>query len=467
MLTVDARGDACPLPVVKAKKAIAELNGAGEVEVLVDNEIAVQNLTKMAQQKGYRSAAEKLAEREYRVLFTVGEPAAEEEEAPVCTPDARTDTVVVIASDKMGEGAEELGKTLLKAFIFSLTQQDKLPKTILLYNGGAHLTCEGSPMLDDLKALEAEGYTAPMEGLTDRIWRQAHQRWFGVPGAPARYYAPFISPPENRVLIKKKMAELDPAANPGAPVIPQLLAKDGALAAWMIGELRKMGYTEVNLNFGCPSGTVTTKGKGAGMLRDLSKLEVFLDEVFSQAEGPISVKTRLGVTSPEEFEAILDLYDRCPICELTIHPRVMRQLYRGEADRAAFAKYLPHCKMPVCYNGDITTPAQLKALEAEFPNLSGIMVGRGIIADPALLRQAVGGAPASKEELRGYLDELYHGYTEAFGMASCAVSRMKAHWHYLIQRFEGSEAFEKQLRKAREGWEYEVVVNQLFTLPLL
>ena len=141
MRKVDARGDACPLPVVKAKKAIAELNGAGEVEVLVDNEIAVQNLTKMAQQKGYRSAAEKLAEREYRVLFTVGEPAAEEEEAPACAPDARTDTVVVLASDKMGEGAEELGKTLLKAFVFSLTQQDKLPKTILFYNGGAHLTC--------------------------------------------------------------------------------------------------------------------------------------------------------------------------------------------------------------------------------------------------------------------------------------------------------------------------------------
>ena len=157
MLKVDARGDACPLPVVKAKKAISELKGAGEVEVLVDNEIAVQNLTKMAQQKGYQYSAEKLAEREYRVLFTVGEPAAEEEEAPACAPDARTDTVVVIASDKMGEGAEELGKTLLKAFIFSLTQQDKLPKTILFYNGGAALTCEGSAMLEDLKALEAQG----------------------------------------------------------------------------------------------------------------------------------------------------------------------------------------------------------------------------------------------------------------------------------------------------------------------
>ena len=93
-------------------------------------------------------------------------------------------------------------------------------------------------------------------------------------------------------------------------------------------------------------------------------------------------------------------------------------------------------------------------------------LGRGLIADPALLRQAVGGAPASKEELRGYLDELYHGYTALFGASSCAVSRMKAHWHYLIYRFEGSEALEKQLRKAREGWEYEVVVNQIFTLPL-
>ena len=151
ILNVDARGDACPLPVVKAKKAIAALNGAGEVEVLVDNEIAVQNLTKMAQQKGYGSSAEKLAEREYRVRFTVGDASTAAEEPAVCTPDARTDTVVAIAADTMGEGAEELGKTLLKAFVFSLTQQEKLPKTILFYNGGAHLTCEGSPML------EAEG----------------------------------------------------------------------------------------------------------------------------------------------------------------------------------------------------------------------------------------------------------------------------------------------------------------------
>ena len=165
MLKVDARGDACPLPVVKAKKAISELKGAGEVEVLVDNEIAVQNLTKMAQQKGYQYSAEKLAEQEYRVRFTIKDtpaaetavPGEEKQQAETCIPDARTDTVVVIASDKMGEGAEELGKTLLKAFVFALTQQDKLPKTVLFYNGGASLTCEGSPMLEDLKTLESEG----------------------------------------------------------------------------------------------------------------------------------------------------------------------------------------------------------------------------------------------------------------------------------------------------------------------
>ena len=305
-------------------------------------------------------------------------------------------------------------------------------------------------------------YAAPMEGLTDGIWRQAHQRWFGAPEAPVRYYAPFLSPPENRVLIKKKMAELEPAANPGVQVIPQLLAKDGELAAWMIGELRRMGYTEVNLNFGCPSGTVTAKGKGSGMLRDLQKLDAFLDAVFSQAGGPVSVKTRLGVARAEEFGEILNVYNKYPLCELTIHPRVMKQLYRGQADREAFAACLPACTAPVCYNGDVTTVDDLRALEAAFPELSGIMVGRGLIADPALLRKAVGGPAASREELRGYHDELYHGYTEAFGMASCAVSRMKAHWFYLIHLFDGADALEKPLRKAREGWEYETVVNQIF-----
>ena len=206
-------------------------------------------------------------------------------------------------------------------------------------------------------------------------------------------------------------------------------------------------------------------GEGVRVSVDPAKLDAFLAAVFANAEGPISVKTRLGVEKPEEFAAILDIYNRYPICELTIHPRVMRQLYRGQADRAAFAAALPGCRMPVCYNGDVTTAADLHTLEAQYPQLSGIMVGRGIIADPALFRKARGGAPAAREELRGYLDDLYHGYSELFGSAGCAVSRMKGHWFYLIHKFEGAEKLEKQLRKVREPWEYEVVVNQIFTLP--
>ena len=145
----------------------------------------------------------------------------------------------------------------------------------------------------------------------------------------------------------------------------------------------------------------------------------------------------------------------------------MRQLYRGQADREAFAAALPQCKLPVCYNGDITTTGQLHALEAEFPTLSGIMIGRGIIADPALFRKALGGPAATKAELRGYLNDLYHGYTELFGSAGCAISRMKGHWFYLVHCFADSEKLEKQLKKLREPWEYETVVNQIFTLPLI
>ena len=306
-------------------------------------------------------------------------------------------------------------------------------------------------------------YAAPMEGLTDRVWRQAHQRWFG--GAD-RYYAPFLSPPENRVPVKKKMAELERAANPGAPVVPQLLGRDGSCAAWMVGVLRQMGYSEVNLNFGCPSGTVTAKGKGAGMLRDLDGLDRFLYTVFDEAGGPISVKTRIGVERPEEFGPILEVYNRYPLAELIIHPRVMRQLYRGEADRDAFAAALPACRAPVCYNGDITSPAGFAALGSRWPGLSGLMAGRGLIADPALLRRARGGAPASKEELRGYFAELYAGYAAAFGSPQAAISRMKAYWHEAIGLFEGADRLAKQLKKLRDPWEYEVTVGQIFALPL-
>ena len=156
---VNAMGDVCPVPLVKAKNAIAELAGSGKVEVLVDNEIAVQNLEKMAQQKGYGFLVKEEKEKEYHVELTVSEKeAAETEEETVClVPAAKKTKLVVLSNDHMGEGAEELGKILMKSFLYALTQQDELPDTILCYNGGAKLTCEGSESLEDLKDLAERG----------------------------------------------------------------------------------------------------------------------------------------------------------------------------------------------------------------------------------------------------------------------------------------------------------------------
>lgn len=163
MIQVNALGDACPIPVVKTKNAIKELGGSGVVETLVDNEIAVQNLTKMANQKGYRVSSKKLSDRQYQVTMEIGENAADKQTVPTkaesetCIPDARENTVVVIASATMGEGDPELGRLLMKGYLYALTQLDNLPKTLLFYNGGAALTCEGSASLEDLKSLEAQG----------------------------------------------------------------------------------------------------------------------------------------------------------------------------------------------------------------------------------------------------------------------------------------------------------------------
>ena len=163
MIQVNALGDACPIPVVKTKNAIKELGGSGVVETLVDNEIAVQNLTKMANQKGYKVSSKKLSDRQYQVTMEIGENAADKQTVPTaaeqetCIPDARENTVVVIASATMGEGDPELGRLLMKGYLYALTQLDTLPKTLLFYNGGAALTCEGSASLEDLKSLEAQG----------------------------------------------------------------------------------------------------------------------------------------------------------------------------------------------------------------------------------------------------------------------------------------------------------------------
>ena len=157
---VNALGDACPIPVVKTIKALAALGGAGTIETLVDNEVAVENLKRLASEKGCGVSVEKAAEKEWHVTFDVPEglsvDAGEADDAQCLVP-AKKNLVIQVSSDAMGAGSDELGRNLMQAFIYAVTQQDDLPATMLFYNGGAHLTCEGSPALDDLKALAEQG----------------------------------------------------------------------------------------------------------------------------------------------------------------------------------------------------------------------------------------------------------------------------------------------------------------------
>lgn len=302
-------------------------------------------------------------------------------------------------------------------------------------------------------------YFAPMEGLTDSIFRRLHHKYF--PGVD-RYYTPFFSPTVHRALTPKEARELPVADALDAPVIPQILTKIPEDFNWFAGQCRDLGYEEVNLNLGCPSGTVTAKGKGSGMLRDLDALDRFLEDIFSRQPTHISVKTRIGFTSAEEFPALLDIFNRYPVRELTIHPRVRSQLYSGKPDMDAFTYAVEHSKNPLCYNGDLKLLSEIDFFRQSFPRVEAVMIGRGLLADPGMV------APCGTNiaVLEAFYEELLEEYLAAFGGSRNAMFRLKEHWGLLIHRFEGSEKLGKRLRKATDLGEYKAITQEIFhTLP--
>ena len=305
---------------------------------------------------------------------------------------------------------------------------------------------------------------APLEGVTGRFFRQAHNRWFG---GIDRYYAPFLSPTQTHCFGKKELDQVLPEHNQGIHLVPQLLTRNAEDFLWAAGVLAAMGYKEVNLNLGCPSGTVVAKGKGSGLLARYEELTVFLEEIFTRCPIDISVKTRLGLVDPEEFRPLLDLFNRFPIKELTIHPRVQKDMYRLPVRRDVFAAAYPHCTMPVCYNGDLNTAADCLSVQRQFPALESIMLGRGLIGDPALARKLKGGAPADLNTLRAFHDALYESYCDSFQSRRNAMMRMKELWFYLIGLFEDDGKHGKSLRKASNDKEFESCAAAIFRdLPL-
>ena len=298
-------------------------------------------------------------------------------------------------------------------------------------------------------------YLAPMEGLTDSIYRRLHHKHFG--GVDA-YFMPFLSPTQHRVLTHREERELPLADSLELYAVPQVLTKNAQDFLWAAQVCAHRGYDQVNLNIGCPSGTVVSKGKGSGMLRNPEELDAFLEEIFSASPIPISVKTRLGLKDPEEFPRLLEILNRYPIRELTVHPRVREDFYKGSVRKEWFAYALEHSKNPLCCNGDILTRQEADAVSG----VEAVMIGRALIADPGLLS---GGS--TRQQLKAFLEELLEEYTEAFGSYRNAMFRIKENWGFLRCRFEGSDKLWKQLRKTTDPSEYRNLTAQILdTLPL-
>lgn len=303
-------------------------------------------------------------------------------------------------------------------------------------------------------------YFAPLEGLTDSIYRRLHHKYF--PGID-RYFTPFFSPTIHRQLTPREQRELPPADTIGYKAVPQLLTKSSEDFIWMAQQCKDLGYEEINLNLGCPSGTVTAKGKGSGMLRDLEALDAFLYEIFKNPPLDISVKTRIGFTYAEEFQEILSVFNRYPIKELTVHPRVRDAFYKGNVDMAVFTYAAENSRAPVCYNGNLNTQKQIDVFQKQFPSVQSIMLGRGLIADPGMF--CPGGYTPGK--LEAFYSELLEEYLCVFGGSRNAMFRLKEHWRYLWCKFDGCEKLYKKLRKTTDLSEYKQITAAIFqTLPL-
>ena len=299
-----------------------------------------------------------------------------------------------------------------------------------------------------------------MEGLTDSIYRRLHNEYF--PGNVDVYYMPFFSPAIHRTLSKKEQRDLPPADSVPLKAVPQVLTRVPEDFLWAANVCRDLGYDEINLNAGCPSGTVVAKGKGAGMLRDIYALDDFLEAIFRDSPLPVSVKTRVGLEDPGEFPKLLDIYNDFPIKELIIHPRVRKDFYKPPIHMECLEYAIGHSKNPICYNGNINTLREISDFQAKYPQVDSLMLGRGLIGDPGMLK----GTDA--KTLEAFSDELLQVYTDTFGSARNAMFRLKENWRYLLCHFDGGEKLGKKLRKTTDVEEYKAITHQIFeTLPFL
>ena len=303
-------------------------------------------------------------------------------------------------------------------------------------------------------------YLAPLEGITGHIYRNAlHQCFDGFD----KYFIPFISPNQKGHFSTREKKDVMPEHNQGMYAVPQILTNNVEDFLCTAKKLGDYGYKEVNLNLGCPSRTVVTKGRGAGFLDEPQKLDRFLDAVFEKCNLEISIKTRIGMEDPEEFETILPIYNKYPLKELIIHPRVQKDYYKNTPNLDMFAEAVKRCRMPLCYNGDICSVEDYERIHTRFPEVSRIMIGRGLLAHPELAL-AIKGEPVTGDITRigKYADAVCRAYCEAYGPGQPVLFKMKELWGFLADSMPDGRKLRKRIHKTQRLDGYQRLMQEVF-----
>ena len=302
-------------------------------------------------------------------------------------------------------------------------------------------------------------YFAPMEGLTGYVYRNAHNAFFHQID---KYFAPFIVANQSDSFKARELNDLLPENNCGIVLIPQLLTNQADDFIHTSKKLKQLGYDEINLNLGCPSGTVVSKNRGSGFLSRPEDLDAFLDEIFSRTVTKISVKTRIGKDSPEEFFHLMEIFNKYPMEELIIHPRIQKDFYKNKPDLKVFREALQLSKNPVCYNGDIFEIKDYRAFSMDFPEVGTLMLGRGLLANPWLVSAVTDNTKPDKDTLRKFHDRIYEGYKQILSGERNVLFKMKDLWVYMILPFSDHAKYAKRIRKSLRLADYDEAVASLF-----
>lgn len=302
-------------------------------------------------------------------------------------------------------------------------------------------------------------YFAPMEGITGYIFRNAHAKYFG---GIDKYFTPFITPKKKKGWASKEKNDIMPEHNQGLPVVPQILTNQAQDLIQSAVYLSELGYEEVNFNLGCPSKTVVSKGKGSGLLMDISYLEKFFDTYFCSCEVALSVKTRLGVKDSQEVIALMEMLNQFPFSEIIVHARVQEDYYKKPVNLDAFSQGYSLSNHPLLYNGDINKKDDSDMIRTRFPDLAGVMLGRGLLADPQFAETLKGGTERDFNRFKMFHDDICRGYEEIMSGERNVLFKMKEIWSYMIKSFRCGEKYDKKIKKVKYLDDYRLIVNNLF-----